>query len=763
MEPFKAPPIDTGLDPQLPPPPPSLDEEPEPAGESNPAATLQQGVLPPRHRRRRPHTTQTTLPHTEKKRRGGQRRQRGDEKEEEFVVDIEEDTPSFAHLEGKDDDGSLQKKRKKRSKHPDKLICFECMKPISIHEACLSCDECQEVFHVGCSKLPDQYVPVGDTCYRFMCANCGMGVPFFEFREKIWPYVMLLTLFNLMVHPVIGMNMQRRFFNIHEIFSMMDQYWDALCTGRQRTKTWWRTANAVLSTRHDLFLPSSTFSDVRSYYTLRDPHAHFGAFLPKEVEIPSEKDLKVPIEYENYSMIEFVKCIASVTGRTPLEYPPPPGRERKPKKTKRPEESARKRRKTQDSSVKGTSDKRPSGKGLRQPVWEKRRLKTAKDVMRFPAGSGRLGIDFNDEQEEEEKSMDKLSDDDELMTEVGKPSKMEEEKDVGSLGMMSDWSGSPTPRDNEDGENSNGEKDENDGNHDDEQSLSDGSEISPFEWGYPSSMRDQIDWEIYGENGQNTFSNDYREKDGRDISEDENVFSHSILTSVSDRIHDEQYGEFHSGDIQVLGSNANGDLEEERKKPCMRDFDCVILHKMAKEKRFCVVLGDLVRYEGKLGVVTRLFANENGISFCEFDRLIPTGSRCLLWSTEHLIAPVAEVRLSLTPVVFGKDGIQSIHRNRFRARAPRKLGNTLFITSRSLKDGRTLPVSCSDRKEYEIYEIRRLLKLVAEADVGYCFVESEDKSWSDFQPLAPGDGVHVDVLGIRVCQMHHSTLRSKTT
>jgi hypothetical protein len=40
-----------------------------------------------------------------------------------------------------------------------------------------------------------------------MCANCGgMGVPFFELREKIWPYVLLLTLFNLMVHPIIGMN-----------------------------------------------------------------------------------------------------------------------------------------------------------------------------------------------------------------------------------------------------------------------------------------------------------------------------------------------------------------------------------------------------------------------------------------------------------------------------------------------------------------------------------------------------------------------------
>jgi hypothetical protein len=171
----------------------------------------------------------------------------------------------------------------------------------------------------GCSKIPDQYVPVGDTCYRFMCANCGMGVPFFEFREKIWPYVLLLTLFNLMVHPIIGMNMKRRFFNIHEIFAMMDQYWDSLCAGRERTKTWyiyiydhtytsptqslllchflmiyaiilikiipisvifcrWRTANAVLSTRRDLFVASSTFSNVRSYYALRDPRATFVAF-----------------------------------------------------------------------------------------------------------------------------------------------------------------------------------------------------------------------------------------------------------------------------------------------------------------------------------------------------------------------------------------------------------------------------------------------------------------------------------------------------
>jgi len=129
------------------------------------------------------------------------------------------------------------------------------------------CERCLNWFHGPCVQIDyGQVVPF--ICnYRFICSWCGEGgVEFFERHTASWKNIITTAIANMSI-----IHAPKKYFGKDEIVPYLKDNWNAICTGRQQTKTWWATVGTCLSTSPNDFLPQEgTGHSAASPYTLME-------------------------------------------------------------------------------------------------------------------------------------------------------------------------------------------------------------------------------------------------------------------------------------------------------------------------------------------------------------------------------------------------------------------------------------------------------------------------------------------------------------
>eukprot|EP01091_Cochliopodium_minus_P016634 TRINITY_DN629_c2_g1_i1.p1 TRINITY_DN629_c2_g1~~TRINITY_DN629_c2_g1_i1.p1 ORF type:complete len:737 (-),score=230.99 TRINITY_DN629_c2_g1_i1:67-2277(-) len=126
----------------------------------------------------------------------------------------------------------------------------------------LKCRTCERWIHLGCIRSKLEHVPLsGDYCYQFTCSDCHIAEDksdLFIFSTKKWSDVSIIALYNVWLLNMIeshdsdiinGRKERNCYFKINDVIAFIDKNWNALCTGRERTKTWGATINSTISTR----------------------------------------------------------------------------------------------------------------------------------------------------------------------------------------------------------------------------------------------------------------------------------------------------------------------------------------------------------------------------------------------------------------------------------------------------------------------------------------------------------------------------------
>ncbi|KAJ2784214.1 hypothetical protein H4R18_001269 [Coemansia javaensis] len=118
-------------------------------------------------------------------------------------------------------------------------------------DAMLRCDECRQLFHWDCVSCLKGKPLLGDTFYRFRCAE--------EYERDVlsWVQVIYIVLYHL-----IQQEPERSYFRWREnICATIGERWEYLFSGKAKTATWHNTVAGCLSTHTALF--KSGFEDTR--------------------------------------------------------------------------------------------------------------------------------------------------------------------------------------------------------------------------------------------------------------------------------------------------------------------------------------------------------------------------------------------------------------------------------------------------------------------------------------------------------------------
>ncbi|KAJ1655055.1 hypothetical protein IWQ61_005121 [Dispira simplex] len=125
------------------------------------------------------------------------------------------------------------------------------------------CTSCRQWFHLLCIQIPTGYPFQGDSFYVFRCAVCSQGPEEYTRQPMSWVSIVQLTLYHL------GVTESSRYFRFRDVIcSFIDEHWEDLQPGKQRSNTWKNTISAVLSTHPSVFVSGAEELGQPGYWAL---------------------------------------------------------------------------------------------------------------------------------------------------------------------------------------------------------------------------------------------------------------------------------------------------------------------------------------------------------------------------------------------------------------------------------------------------------------------------------------------------------------
>ncbi|KAH8552572.1 hypothetical protein BGW37DRAFT_489461 [Umbelopsis sp. PMI_123] len=137
----------------------------------------------------------------------------------------------------------------------------------------VQCQQCQQYFHRDCVKCLPKPLLFGDDFLEFTCSVCTQKEEKYVRQSMAWITVVQLVLYNLMRRqdPDTDFPKDRdhHYFRWKEdICAFIDDYWEYLNPGKQKSATWHNTIASVLSTNGSIFLSGIEKFQQPAWWTL---------------------------------------------------------------------------------------------------------------------------------------------------------------------------------------------------------------------------------------------------------------------------------------------------------------------------------------------------------------------------------------------------------------------------------------------------------------------------------------------------------------
>ncbi|KAI9277419.1 hypothetical protein BY458DRAFT_567682 [Sporodiniella umbellata] len=137
----------------------------------------------------------------------------------------------------------------------------------------IQCSTCQQYFHGDCITCLSKPLLFGDIFGQFTCSTCN-STETFERKNLSWIIIVHLVIYNLVHSAKLEDNKkttkrEHYYFRWKEdICAFIDDYWDYLLPGKQRSATWNNTIASVLSTHSGIFLSGFEKFKQSAWWTL---------------------------------------------------------------------------------------------------------------------------------------------------------------------------------------------------------------------------------------------------------------------------------------------------------------------------------------------------------------------------------------------------------------------------------------------------------------------------------------------------------------
>ncbi|KAJ1969917.1 hypothetical protein IWQ62_000318 [Dispira parvispora] len=148
------------------------------------------------------------------------------------------------------------------TRNEQKKYCY-CGQDYDDKQVMRQCVSCRQWFHLPCIQIPTGFPFRGDIFYVFRCAVCTQGPEEYTRQPMSWVSIVQLTLYHL------GVTESSRYFRFRDVIcSFIDEHWEDLQPGKQRSNTWKNTISAVLSTHPSVFVSGTEELGQPGYWAL---------------------------------------------------------------------------------------------------------------------------------------------------------------------------------------------------------------------------------------------------------------------------------------------------------------------------------------------------------------------------------------------------------------------------------------------------------------------------------------------------------------
>ncbi|KAJ1675099.1 hypothetical protein EV182_001942, partial [Spiromyces aspiralis] len=171
------------------------------------------------------------------------------------------------------------------TRNEEGVYCY-CGLDISGDESVLQCESCNQLFHWDCVSCLKQKPLRGDSFYTFRCAVCEGGSELYQRMSISWVQVIYLVLYHMMTGEP-----DKKYFRWREnICAVIDEYWDYLLPGKERTATWQNTVAGCLSTNNVIFKSGIEDTGIPGNWALAEvvPPPKHGFTKPTRVKDPNK-------------------------------------------------------------------------------------------------------------------------------------------------------------------------------------------------------------------------------------------------------------------------------------------------------------------------------------------------------------------------------------------------------------------------------------------------------------------------------------------
>ncbi|KAI8394187.1 uncharacterized protein BYT42DRAFT_609923 [Radiomyces spectabilis] len=159
----------------------------------------------------------------------------------------------------------------------------------------VQCDSCQQWFHADCINSLPKRLLYGDTFMNFRCSVCSQGPETYERTNMSWVTIVHLVIYNLMKQADLSKDRDHKYFRWKEdVCAFIDDYWEYLAPGKQRSVTWHNTIASVLSTHSSIFLSGFEKFHQSAWWTLHkeEPPVKDTKAKPPRIKPTLKKPLK---------------------------------------------------------------------------------------------------------------------------------------------------------------------------------------------------------------------------------------------------------------------------------------------------------------------------------------------------------------------------------------------------------------------------------------------------------------------------------------
>jgi len=158
----------------------------------------------------------------------------------------------------------------------NKQSCYcYCGQPRTRDSVMMQCHQCRQWFHLECLKQKPKHPPLfGEWSYVFKCAFCAGSVEYYEQQPKNWTDIVRVAIYNLTAKERLKGSDQKFFQYKEQICAFIDKYWDNLCVGKVRTKTWENTIGSALSTKSNYFVSGAELKGTPGFWDFEMKKIH---------------------------------------------------------------------------------------------------------------------------------------------------------------------------------------------------------------------------------------------------------------------------------------------------------------------------------------------------------------------------------------------------------------------------------------------------------------------------------------------------------